>query len=97
MDGLEHGRADFGLRDGGISANLRRRRRDRLSAKHLPPPGTHKFYFAFGTATLDASYEPFQQRMDAVLRAAGYTGGRDWFTRKFPGAEHSEKSWRVRG
>jgi predicted alpha/beta superfamily hydrolase len=65
-------------------------------AKHLPPPGTHKFYFDFGTATLDAGYEPFQQRMDAVMRAAGYTEGRDWLTRKFPGAEHSEKSWRTR-
>jgi hypothetical protein len=34
--------------------------------------------------------------MDAVMRAAGYTAGRDWITRKFPGAEHSEKSWRER-
>ena len=65
-------------------------------AKHLPAPVTHKFYFAFGTATLDAQYEPFQQRMDAVMTAAGYAEGRDWITRKFPGAEHSEKSWRER-
>ena len=65
-------------------------------ASHLPKPGEHKFYFDFGTATLDAGYEPYQQRMDAVMRAAGYTEGRDWITRKFPGAEHSEKSWRER-
>ncbi len=65
-------------------------------AKHLPNPGAQKWYFDFGTATLDAGYEPYQQRMDAVLRAAGYTEGRDWMTRKFPGAEHSEKSWRER-
>jgi predicted alpha/beta superfamily hydrolase len=25
---------------------------------HLPDPGTHKFYFDFGTETLDAGYEP---------------------------------------
>ena len=65
-------------------------------AKHLPPPGTHKVYFDHGDQTLDAQYEPYQQRMDAIMRAAGYTSGRDWVTKKFPGAEHSEKSWRVR-
>ena len=65
-------------------------------AKHLPAPGAHKFYFDYGTETLDASYEPFQQRMDAVMKSAGYTEGRDWVTQKFPGAEHSEKSWRQR-
>ncbi|HVZ65952.1 MAG TPA: alpha-amylase family glycosyl hydrolase [Lacunisphaera sp.] len=65
-------------------------------AGHLPKPGSHKLYFDFGTATLDAQYEPYQQRMDAVMRKAGYTEGRDWITRKYPGAEHSEKSWRER-
>ena len=34
--------------------------------------------------------------MDAALRERGYTEGRDWVTRKFPGAEHNEKSWRAR-
>ena len=65
-------------------------------AKHLPAPGKHRIYFDYGTATLDASYEPYQQRMDQAMRAAGYTEGRDWVTKKFPGAEHSEKSWRER-
>ena len=66
------------------------------AAKHLPAPGKHRIYFDYGTATLDASYEPYQQRMDQAMRAAGYTEGRDWVTKKFPGAEHSEKSWRER-
>ena len=65
-------------------------------ARHLPKPGAHRFYFDSGTETLDGTYEPFQQRMDAVMRAAGYTEGRDWLTRKFPGEEHSERSWRKR-
>ena len=65
-------------------------------ARHLPPPGTHRLYFDYGTATLDALYEPYQLKMDAALRAAGYTDGQDWITRKFPGEEHSEKSWRQR-
>lgn len=63
---------------------------------HLPKPGTHKFYFDFGTATLDAPYEPYQTKMDAFMRAAGYAEGKGWITRKYPGAEHSEKSWRER-
>ncbi len=65
-------------------------------ARHLPAPGRHRLYFDFGTETLDASYEPYQRRMDEILRAAGYTEGRDWMTRAFPGAEHSETSWRSR-
>lgn len=63
---------------------------------HLPKPGLHRIYFDFGTATLDANYEPYQQRVDAALRAAGYTEGKDWLTRKFPGHEHSERFWRQR-
>ena len=65
-------------------------------ALHLPKPGANKLYFDYGTATLDAKYEPFQLKLDAVMRAAGYSEGRDWITKKFPGAEHSEKSWRER-
>jgi predicted alpha/beta superfamily hydrolase len=64
-------------------------------AQHLPS-GAHRFYFDYGTATLDSGYEPFQRRMDTVMRAAGYVEGSWWLTRKFPGAEHSEKSWRER-
>lgn len=68
---------------------------DALAAR-LPKPGAHKLYFDYGTETQDASYEPFQQRMDAHLAAAGYTQGKDWVTMKFDGAEHSERSWRER-
>jgi predicted alpha/beta superfamily hydrolase len=62
----------------------------------LPPAGRHKLYFDYGTATLDAEYEPYQQRMDEFVRAAGYRAGQDWLTRKFEGAEHSERAWRQR-
>ncbi len=65
-------------------------------ARHLPRPGVHRIYFDFGTETLDASYEPYQRRVDAVMRAAGYREGRDWLTGKFHGAQHSERSWRER-
>ncbi|MGL6224308.1 MAG: alpha/beta hydrolase, partial [Steroidobacteraceae bacterium] len=50
----------------------------------------------YGTRTLDAGYEPYQRRADEILRKAGYVEGRNWVTRKFEGAEHSEKAWRVR-
>lgn len=63
---------------------------------HLPQPGRHRLYFDYGTATLDALYEPFQQRMDGHLAAAGYTRNVDWMTRKFEGAEHNEAAWRAR-
>lgn len=65
-------------------------------ARHLPDPRTHKLYFDYGTRTLDAQYAPYQQRMDDVLRKGGYVEGRNWITRRFEGAEHSERSWRLR-
>jgi predicted alpha/beta superfamily hydrolase len=65
-------------------------------AAHLPDPATHRYWFDFGTATLDASYEPYQRRADEILRQAGYVEGQNWVTKKFEGAEHSEKAWRLR-
>ena len=65
-------------------------------AAHLPDPATHRYYFDYGTETLDAEYEPYQLRADSVLRQAGYVDGNNWITRKYPGAEHSEKAWRLR-
>lgn len=65
-------------------------------AQALPTPGRHKLYFDYGTEELDALYEPYQQRADVILAAAGYTPEQDWITRKFPGANHSERAWRER-
>jgi len=62
----------------------------------LPRPGRHKLYFDHGTETLDASYRPYQQRVDAIMGAARYEPGRNWLTRQFAGAEHSERAWRER-
>jgi predicted alpha/beta superfamily hydrolase len=64
--------------------------------KHLPDPHSHKFYFDYGNETLDASYEPYQQKVDAVMKNAGYKEGKNWLTRKFVGAEHSERAWSKR-
>ena len=65
-------------------------------AAHAPDPRTHRFWFDHGTATLDAGYAPFQQRMDAALRADGYRDGRNLESRVFAGADHSERAWRAR-
>ncbi len=64
--------------------------------KNLPAPENHKFYFDFGTETLDAQYEPFQIKADEVMSIAGYEEGKNWITKKFPGEGHTEKAWRKR-
>ncbi len=63
---------------------------------HLPAPGSHRLYFDYGTATLDAEYEPYQNRLDAWMQRAGFQLGKDWITQKFEGAEHNEAAWRAR-
>ncbi len=62
----------------------------------LPAPQNHRLYFDFGTETIDAQYEPYQQQVDEVLSRRGYVAGSHWLTRKFPGEDHSERSWRRR-
>lgn len=64
-------------------------------SKNLPNPKNHRIYFDYGTATLDSFYKPFQVRADAIMKERGYTS-RNWITREFVGADHSEKSWSQR-
>ena len=67
----------------------------RYLKKHLPQANSHKIYFDFGTATLDALYEPFQKQADAVMIAKGWDSAH-WITRKFEGEDHSEQAWHKR-
>lgn len=62
----------------------------------LPRAGALKLYFDHGDSTLDALYGPYQQQMDAILRAKGYRQGIDVITKTYPGADHSEAAWRSR-
>ncbi len=64
-------------------------------ALHLPSPKTHKVYFDYGTATLDASYLNYQHRVDEVLQQKGFTTN-TYKNLKFEGADHSEDSWQKR-
>jgi predicted alpha/beta superfamily hydrolase len=65
-------------------------------AKKLPPPGRHRWYFDYGSAGIDVEYEPYQQRMDALMKKTGYAAGDNWITRRFFGADHNEAAWRER-
>jgi predicted alpha/beta superfamily hydrolase len=63
--------------------------------QNLPSPMTNKLYFDYGDQTLDAMYEPFQKEADSIMMAKGYSA-KNGMTQKFPGADHSEKSWAER-
>ncbi len=71
----------------GITANYLK--------ENLPDPSNHKIYFDYGTETLDSLYEPYQLAIDEVMKDKGYTE-ENWMTKKFPGAKHDERSWRIR-
>lgn len=59
---------------------------------HIPPAGNHRFYFDFGTETLDLHYPQYQQKVDSIFFNKGYSA--DYFKNlKFEGAEHTEKAW----
>jgi enterochelin esterase-like enzyme len=63
--------------------------------EHLPLPGRHRFYFDYGTATIDSLYEPYQVQADIVMREAGY-GEFNWLTCRFEGDPHNEIAWNGR-
>lgn len=62
------------------------------------PAPHHRLYFDHGTEGLDADYGPYQQRVDALMAAAGWREGPggNYTTRVFPGAGHNEAAWRER-
>lgn len=62
---------------------------------NLPNPKNHKIYFDYGTKTLDALYEPFQIQADKIMKEKGFSK-KNWQTKKFVDADHSEKSWAKR-
>ena len=60
--------------------------------RNLPDPKNHKIYFDYGTATLDSLYKPIQQQVDKIMKSKGYNK-KNWMTKEFIGADHTEKSW----
>ncbi|QKJ31282.1 alpha/beta hydrolase [Mucilaginibacter mali] len=61
--------------------------------KHLPSARSHKIYFDHGDQTLDALYAPYQKQADSLMLAKGYTQGKNFLSKFYPGADHSENSW----
>lgn len=69
---------------------------NRYLSENAPDPKHHRIYFDYGTATLDALYEPYQIRINATMKRAGYKEKKNWISLKFPGEEHSERAWKKR-
>ncbi len=63
--------------------------------RNLPSPKNHKIYFDYGTATLDAVYEPYQLRINELMKKKGFDST-NWKTLKFEGEAHTEKAWSKR-
>lgn len=66
-----------------------------FARKYLPVAQNHLFYFDYGTTTLDAWYEPGQMLINQEMRKAGYKK-KNWVTKKYEGANHSENAWKKR-
>ncbi len=61
----------------------------------VPMPNSHKFYFDFGTKTLDQYYPQYKTRVDEIFKNKGYTKA-NFMNLKFEGHDHSELSWQKR-
>ncbi|MFM7261379.1 MAG: alpha/beta hydrolase-fold protein [bacterium] len=55
-----------------------------------------RLWFDYGTVGLDAAYEPVQREVDAWLVTQGLVEGVDFTSRRYEGADHSERAWRTR-
>ena len=67
----------------------------RYMRDHLPDPASHRLYFDYGDQGLDALYPPLHTKVDAVMKAKGFSE-KNWITRYFPGENHSEQAWNKR-
>ena len=65
-----------------------------LKAK-IPSPNTHKFYFDFGTETLDRYYPQYEETVNKLFYDKGYTT-KNYKNLRFEGENHSELSWQKR-
>ena len=64
-------------------------------AESLPAPDGHRLWFDYGSEGLDASYADYQEKVDHIVRNAGYGNDR-WITYFDQGADHNEDAWRAR-
>jgi enterochelin esterase-like enzyme len=62
---------------------------------YIPDPSTHRFYFDHGTTTLDSLYPLLQKKADQLFSEKGYDT-KNYLSKIFTGANHSEEAWRKR-
>ncbi|CAM1343320.1 alpha/beta hydrolase [Tenacibaculum amylolyticum] len=62
---------------------------------NIPSSKNHKFYFDYGTETLDQYYLQYAIKVDRIFKSKGYTD-KNFENIKFEGADHSENSWNKR-
>jgi pimeloyl-ACP methyl ester carboxylesterase len=55
-----------------------------------------RFFFDYGTETLDSSYEMDHEPVERWFRTQGLRKNRDYRFEKYEGADHSERAWRSR-
>jgi enterochelin esterase-like enzyme len=55
-----------------------------------------RFFFDYGTETLDSTYEEDHKPVERWFRRQGLQKNRDYQFVKYEGADHSERAWRAR-
>lgn len=63
--------------------------------ENVPSPTNHRFYFDYGTKTLDQYYSQYAPNVDQIFSDKGYDET-NFVNRKFEGTDHSENSWNQR-
>ena len=63
--------------------------------ENIPSPNSHKFYFDFGTETLDQYYPQYEETVNALFYDKGYST-ENFKNLRFEGENHSELSWQKR-
>lgn len=59
-------------------------------------PDDSRFFFDYGTETLDAEYGPTHEAVRDWLLAQGRVEGKDFQIQEYEGAAHNEAAWRAR-
>lgn len=59
--------------------------------ERIPKRGENRIWMSRGTKGLDASYKPYQERADQLMRAAGW--GSRFNSKVFHRTTHNERSW----
>jgi len=62
----------------------------------LKVPRGARYWFDYGSLSLDSTYGPTHAAVRDWLLGQGLVEGRDFVIRRYPGATHNEASWRAR-